>query len=122
MKNIIYKGLVGEGYGECDETICLNGEPIAETIQDDIRTHGDFLTVRYFVCDKECSLEQAKMDWVKTITGSGAAEYCQRYSEITGYLWTDQELNVGGHDLVEELTSTVGKYLILSIDYSKEDI
>ena len=49
--------------------------------------------------------------------GGIEADFNPRYSEITGYLWTDEELNVGGHDLMAELKSNVGKWLILEIVY-----
>ncbi|MNJ80064.1 hypothetical protein D3C77_783070 [compost metagenome] len=42
--------------------------------------------------------------------------YGARYSELTGYLWTDEYLKVGGHDIIEELRSYVGKWLILEIE------
>ena len=53
------------------------------------------------------------------LDGLGEVDFDIRYSEITGYLWTDEELKVGGHDLIEELTSYVGKYLYLKVTYSK---
>jgi hypothetical protein len=39
-----------------------------------------------------------------------------RYSETTGYLWTDEKLQVGGHDLIEELSGSAGKFLIFEAD------
>ena len=37
------------------------------------------------------------------------------YSEYTGYLWTDEEVLIGGHDLIEELRGCEGKWLLLEI-------
>src|SRR5437868_3327415 len=42
------------------------------------------------------------------------------YSEITGYLWTDENLMVGGHDLLDELRSHKGSFVHLEIAYSKD--
>lgn len=42
-------------------------------------------------------------------------EYVDQYSEITGCLWTDEELKVGGHDLLAELDSYNGKYLVMEV-------
>jgi hypothetical protein len=52
--------------------------------------------------------------------GEGDATFGARYSEDTGYLWTDEELNVGGHDLLGELESHEGRYCLLEIRYSHE--
>ena len=42
-------------------------------------------------------------------------QYIHRYSEETGYLWTDEKLEIGGHDILKELYSYIGKYLYLEI-------
>ena len=44
------------------------------------------------------------------------SEFWEQYSEITGYLGTDETLNVGGHDLLEELRSNIDNYIILEIE------
>jgi hypothetical protein len=31
-------------------------------------------------------------------------------------LWTDEDLNVGGHDLLEEIRSYLGKFIYLEVD------
>ena len=121
MKDKQYSGYITIGCGEDDETVNVDGEPIAEDIEEDIKKYGNLLSVSYHICNKECTLEEAHNDFIGMITGIGEAEYCVRYSEMTGYLWTDQELKVGGHDLIKELTTYTGKYLILCITYDKEN-
>jgi hypothetical protein len=46
--------------------------------------------------------------------------YFNAYSEITGYLWTEESLMIGGHDLLEIFRSHVGHYLVLEITYNQE--
>lgn len=105
------------------ETITLDGIPVAEEM--DVLA-GTFATVRYYITDKECTPEQAQEDFlISTLHGEVDSDYGANYSEYTGYLWTDDELKVGGHDLRNELFSYVGKYLILiadiDMDKYKED-
>lgn len=74
------------------------------------------VTVRYWVTDQQVSREQAQEEFMKKVMGVADVRYNPRYSEITGYLWTDEDLNVGGHDLIKELKSHAGKWLILEVE------
>lgn len=77
---------------------------------------GKNISVRYWISDVEDCIERIKENATKILMGDCTAEYCARYSDITGYLWTDDKLNVGGHNLLRELESFVGKYLVLEIE------
>ena len=84
---------------------------------------NSFVTVRYWLCDKECSKEQANEDYVAQVMGKVECDFTAVYSEYTGHLWTDEELEIGGHDLLDELCENVGKYLILEVEkLSKREI
>lgn len=74
------------------------------------------VTVRYWVANEECSVEQASEHFIGTLMGQADVSYCVRYSEITGYLWTDDDLKIGGHDLIRELSGYEGRYLILQVE------
>ena len=75
------------------------------------------ITVRYWISDTQLTKEQAQEETVHRLCGKGAADYYHRYSELTGYLWTTANLKVGGHDLLAELMSHVGRWLILEIEH-----
>lgn len=118
---IIYEGFLKLGSnGEEDEILFLEGhsDPIAEELSD--RISNKFITVRYYICNKETTLEQAEEYFVRQLYGEFIANYDMCYSEITGYLWTNEDLQVGGHDLLEELKSYVEKYLIMIIEIDEE--
>lgn len=88
--------------------------PFIEELQEKIANKN--VTVRYWICDKECTKEEANEQFFKTLTGLVDCEYDVSYTETTGYLWTTEELKVGGHDLFSELSNSVGKFLILEVD------
>ena len=115
-----YKGIIKlKNFGESDDILTLDNEnPLARLIADDIEEHGNFLTVRYFVSDKEKLEEELNENLIKKICGSSEADYGEHYSEMTGYLWTDNEINVGGHNLIKELENSEGKFCYLMIKYS----
>ena len=118
MKNRTYTGLLSfHSYGEADDILFLStlNDPLADELQ---WMSGKKVTVRYWITDKEVTKGEAQEGFVRWLVGAADVEFGSRYSEITGYLWTDEELNVGGHDLIEELRSNVGKWLILEVEAS----
>lgn len=117
MTTLTYNGFIKEdNYGENDDALFIGDseEPIAEILEDEIV--GKQVSARYWIADKETTKEQLQEDFIRTISGIGDAEYTSRYSDITGYLWTDEELKIGGHDLLEEIRSYLGKFIYLEID------
>lgn len=114
-----YTGWLQESYGEGDLLrLDTSNHALSEEITDDIEEYGNFLSVRYFVTDQPVDIESAVVNWQHELLGTGEAEYDVFYSDITGYLWTDEKICVGGHDLLAELYSFCGKYLIMEIEYS----
>jgi molybdopterin converting factor small subunit len=100
------------------ETVRLDGEPIAEVLD---YMSGEIVTVRYYTSDKEATEEELQEDFLtNTLYGNLESDYGARYSEITGYLWTDDNLKVGGHDLREELESYAGKYLYMVVEIDQK--
>jgi hypothetical protein len=93
---------------------------LAELVSRDRDEHGRFLSVSYYTSDKPVADPQA--EYLKQLYGGVTdddVEYRMRYSDITGYLWTDEKLTVGGHDLIEELRGNLGRYLYMTIEFSK---
>lgn len=125
MTKKIYAGwlvdVAGEGYGELGISVSPDhdGVSLIEMIQSDMYKYGEYLSVRYFLSDQARTGEELEQDFMETVFGKAKADYCRRYSDYTGYLWTDQELNVGGHDLFRELNDSKGKYIHLEIEYNK---
>ena len=118
MKYQKYAGFIREGYGESDQALRLGDDnALADVIAEDMENSGHYLTVKYFISDVERSYDDMLEDWLTVIMGIGEAEFVQHYSDITGYLWTDENLMVGGHDLLQELRSYIGKYCLLEIEY-----
>ena len=111
-----YTGLLSlHSFGEAYDILFISsvGEPLAEELQWMV---GKQATVRYWITDTQASKDEAKEDFIRQLYGAADGKFGSRYSEITGYLWTDEELNVGGHDLIAELKSYAGKWLILEVE------
>jgi hypothetical protein len=114
---LTYSGLLSRhSFGDADEILYLSSErePLAEVLDGQIRKKQ--VTVRYWITDKPCSREEAIEDHARQLIGIADTRFDVHYSEITGYLWTDQECKIGGHDLIGELEDSAGKWLILEIE------
>lgn len=115
MSTTTYQGLLSfHTHGEADDILFLSSlkKPIAEELE---WMHGKQVTVRYWLTDQQCTREEAQESAVLTAMGAADVDFGAHYSDYTGYLWTDEELKVGGHDLMAELRSHVGKWLILDV-------
>lgn len=117
MEVKVYKGLIREdNYGENYEAVFIGDmeEPIAETFEEDFA--GKQVSVRYWTSKVEKTKEELIEGLLRNLMGMVDAEYGDRYSDITGYLWTDEEINIGGHNLLEEIRSYVGQYIYLEVE------
>ena len=130
MTTVRYRGTLALHYhGEAEDILFLDGdldgryeyEPLAETIGDDLELHGRYASVRYWTADAPMGDDEIAEGAIRAMLGGEAdACYSARYSDVTGYLWTDEDIMVGGHDLLEELKSQAGRYCLLEIGYAKE--
>jgi hypothetical protein len=123
---MIYEGLISEAHHyENWEALFLgdgddDDEPLAETLMHDRDRRGPYASVRYFISDTPKTIDELEEGLVRRLAGQLDADYDDHYSEITGYLWTDEEIRVGGHDLMAELRSHVGRYAYIEITWSEE--
>jgi len=77
-------------------------------------------TVRYAISPSGIwpnTLDEVAADQLSLLEGKTISDYGARYSEITGYLWTDEDAKIGGHDLIALLKWNVGKYLWMEVKY-----
>lgn len=122
-----YRGVIEQrDHGEAMDILFLAGDdpdcddPLAERVADDIESLGSRLTVRYWIASEPLSDDAMRAESLRELLGAGDAQYGAHYSEYTGYLWTDEELTVGGHDLLEELSDHAGRYCLLEIEYAQD--
>lgn len=114
-KFVICGLLSPHSYGDADDILFVSSErdPLAEVLHD--RIAGKRVSARYWIAEKPCTLEEAQEDFVKRVFGLADTQFGAHYSEITGYLWTDENVKIGGHDLIKELRSNVGKWLVMEV-------
>lgn len=114
-KTVSYNGLLSlHQSGDASDVLYLSSvsEPLAYKLS---WISNKNITVRYWITDIQVTQEQAETAFLQTCMGMAEVKFKSHYSEMTGYLFTDEDLIVGGHDLMAELKSYVGKWLILEI-------
>lgn len=118
-RTITYKGKIWGGeYGDNYDTVFIgyNSTPVAKRIQEELGWGKNQVSIRFWISDNEQTKEELTTNQLQTLVGDLEARYSDRYSELTGYLWTDESLLIGGHDLLNILTSHKDKFIYLEID------
>lgn len=102
----------GDGY-----TMACDGERIMPKVAD-MLDRPIQASARWWLSDKPLDDAEARVKvQIDHAVGNLVALYEQAFSEITGYLWTDQELKLGGHDLVPIFEANAGRYIWMEIEF-----
>jgi hypothetical protein len=110
------EGLVTEReYGDDFDVLFIGHYCVAEWAAETFADRE--VTVRYWSSAAELPEDDLKRLAVETILGQVDARYDAQYSEVTGYLWTDADFNVGGHDMLARLKSELGRYVLLEVEF-----
>lgn len=110
----IIRGIIEQcDYGEESDGIWVGDNKLSRELSD---LEDKQVSVRFYLSDVELTDEKIKEQLLLSISGSLTAEYRAAYSDYTGYLWSNDELEIGGHKLLEDLRQHIGKYCLLEID------
>ena len=89
-------------------------------IQEAVNNYGTKVAVRYWTCDSDQPDEQIEEGAIRTIIGALNAsfeEHSYSYSEWTSGVDYDTEFTVGGHNIMNELLSHSGKWLVIEVEF-----
>ena len=75
-----------------DPTDIINEEPLFETISSTASPSGRTVFARWWSSDQKATKEELNEAVVAQVLGAAELVFGARYSEVTGYLWTDNEL------------------------------
>jgi hypothetical protein len=95
------------------EHITVDGDPLAELTED---FTGQLLSIRYWITDEPIELNKAIETTIEQCMGFGDCKFRIHHSDQTGYLWTDEDFKVGGHDMIAEMESFIGKHVLMEIE------
>lgn len=108
----LLSGMVGKSCCE-SEHITIDGEPLAQLTEE---FNGQLLTIRYWITDEPIEMNRAIEATIEQCMGFGEIDFAIHHSDVTGYLWTDEDFEVGGHDMIAEMESFIGKHVLMEIE------
>ena len=80
------------------------------------------VSISYYISDKPLTREKLEKQYIDKIMGIVDASCYPVYSDITGYLWTEEECKVGGHNILNEINNFEGKYIDMKIVIHNEEV
>lgn len=73
--------------------------------------------ISFYISEEPKEIEDLKENLILSTCGSLYADYSDFYSDFTGYCFTNDDLMVGNHDLIKDISLNDGKYIYLICKY-----
>ena len=77
-------------------------------------------SVSYYLADRVMSEDELQESHLQVLFGNTKVRHGAHYSEMSGYLWTDDDFIVGGHNLIKEWKNSLGRFLYLKAEFHSE--
>lgn len=107
--------------GDGDDTIAIGNSFLAEDLE--IFQYADEpVNVGFAFYDQLITPEILLESSIAQAVGEVEAHLYARYSDITGFLWLNQEAKVGGHDLLKIFEAHLGEYGALVVSHDPIDL
>ena len=120
-RKVIFEGRVERrDYEDTMNVLHVGDIALSEAFAEALNQERKQVSVHYYISPEPMTKERRTHAEVMIANGEGYAEFIQQFSDTTGYLWTDEELTVGGHDLKTEIGGYVGKWCRLELTIHEE--
>ena len=94
-------------------------EPLFKRITEETNFRGEKVFVRWWAAGRQATRQELSDDIAMQALGAGDCKYYARFSDLTGYLWTDNWFKVGDHDIKAELETLKGMWVLLEIEVAE---
>jgi hypothetical protein len=101
------------------EAVHIGEIPVAEALED---FDGKNVYACYAFDDQPITTSRIIDIAIQSAEGLVDAEFGGHYSEVTGFLWLDEDGMIGGHDIVEIFRQNVGKFGALIVQEEPIDL
>lgn len=94
--------------------------PFTKEMEEKCDWLNSYASIQMLTGDTPIDLDHIDETKIVSMMGEVDSEYYHRYSDYTGYLWTEEEFKCGGHDIPKILRSHMGEYIHMEIElYSR---
>ncbi len=111
------------------EIVTFDGKKLVETgggfaltkeMEETIGWLDSYASVAFVISEQPIQADTVDEATIEILYGDVDHKYFINISSFTGYLWTDEEFVVGGHDLRAILKQNMGKYIHMEIELYRE--
>ena len=71
------------------------------------RSEGISASITYHVTNVALNEDELILSMMKTMEGEPKSKYGHAFSDLTGYLWTDEKFIINNHNVIDEIYSQV---------------
>lgn len=96
-----------EGNYSAMSVLTKSGRVYLVEVISELKGWKDIMTFSWHISSEPLGFYELEEHMIKTAMGETIAEFRHSYSELTGYLWTTEQLECAGHDIFEEITSSM---------------
>lgn len=104
--------------GEIIETT-IGSFPFTKEMEDKCGWLGRYASIQMLTGDTPIDMDHIDETKIVSMEGIIDSYYYHRYSDYTGYLWTEEGFKCGGHDIPKILNSHIGEYIHMEIELYK---
>ena len=105
--------------GESIET-CTGQYPFSKNLEDICGWTNKYASIQMLTGKTPIDIDHIDETKIVSMMGDVESEYYHRYSDYTGYLWTEEKFKCGGHDLLAILESHLNEYIHIEIELYKK--
>ena len=119
MQGVLAGKITDSKYDTESSYILVGGKSVSEFVS---RFSHRKVWCIWVVSDTFITPERATMMGVERAIGVALATRGDVFSDPTGYLWTDDEGKIGGHDIAAAIACHAGKYAFIVIRQDQIDL
>lgn len=105
--------------GTCKDTV-VDQFPFTKEMQEKCGWRGSYASIQMLTGDTPIDMDHIDETKIVSMMGEVYSKYYHRYSDYTGYLWTEEAFKCGGHDIPAILRSHIGEYIHMEIELYEE--
>ena len=99
---------------------CVGQFPFSKEMEEKCGWSHKYASIQMLTGNTPIDLDHIDETKIVSMMGEVESRYYHRYSDYTGYLWTEEGFICGGHDLLKILQSHLNEYIHIEIElYNK---
>ena len=100
----------------CTEETVVDSFPFSKRMAEECEWLDKYVNIQMLTGTEPIDLDHIDETKIVSMMGESDSRYYHCYSELSGYLWTEETFKCGGHDLLKILHSHEGEYIHMEIE------